>query len=216
MLKLTRKLTNFPFPAAYAFENERSFDTILNLGCGKYPNPLFRGFKFINCDIKKGREVDIILDLDRPLPFKGGVIDKVVLHHVMCHIKHPLKLWKEIDRILRYGGEVAKSACECSDSRYNVDGVYRKERGKTSRNNNHEIGDRGDIEARETIGWLTRKITSMRAKGNNQAVDYLGEEIAAIDGLTKEINRLRAGGVTELADFLNNVRKKRIRKGRDL
>ncbi len=68
----------------------------LNLGC--YDNPL-QGY--INVDKKKYfKHIDKVVDLDRfPYPFKNNEFDEVVMHHVLEHLKEPIKVLEEVYRI---------------------------------------------------------------------------------------------------------------------
>ena len=94
----------------------------LNLGCGDE-------FKdgFINCDKERINGVNFLLDLDSPLPFKNDSVDGISLIGVMAHIKHPRKLMKEVDRILRPKGEALVESCLCScHHKYNPSALYTK------------------------------------------------------------------------------------------
>lgn len=101
----------------------------LNLGCGSEDLKLY-----INGDIKKDKGVEILVDLDSPLPFKSNSCDEVRLAGVIAHVKHPLKLRAEVDRILKDGGTAMISSCSChSGHRHNIGGVYLKNTPKPSR-----------------------------------------------------------------------------------
>lgn len=94
----------------------------LNLGCGDEIPSLY-----VNGDKKKSLGVEILLDLDHPLPFKSDSVDEVRIVGVIGHLKHPLKIRNEIDRILKDGGEAVIGSCTCpSLHRHNVGGRYRK------------------------------------------------------------------------------------------
>jgi SAM-dependent methyltransferase len=94
----------------------------LNLGCGENIRD-----RFLNCDKERIDGLDIILNLDYSLPFKDNSIDRVVLSHIMAHIKHPRKLMKEVDRILKRNCEaiLIDCLCECSH-RFNPTAIYVK------------------------------------------------------------------------------------------
>lgn len=97
-------------------------ETRLDLGCGE---DLREGY--INCDITKSKGIDVVIDLDEPLPFKDISIDYIRIAGVMAHLKEPLKLKKEIDRVLKVGGKVDFCGCTChSPHRFNLSGRYRK------------------------------------------------------------------------------------------
>jgi len=94
----------------------------LNLGCGEQTRS-----GFLNCGIERIEGLDILLNLDYSLPFKDNSIDGVVLSHIMPHIKHPRKLMKEVDRILKPNGEAVLIGCVCEcKHRYNPTGRYVK------------------------------------------------------------------------------------------
>ncbi len=81
----------------------------------------------INCDIQKNERVHVLLHLDRPLPFKDNSVDFILLEGVIAHLKHPLKLRRELGRILKPYGvlEILSSSCKATH-RNNVDGVRQK------------------------------------------------------------------------------------------
>lgn len=97
---------------------------VLNLGCGTDT----KEESIIHADKIKFKGVNILLDLDCPLPFKSNSIDEIYLERVMGHVKHPIKLRKEINRILKYGGNLHCEACGCGDvnPRFNNDNSYTK------------------------------------------------------------------------------------------
>ena len=94
----------------------------LNLGCGEQTRS-----GFLNCGIERIEGLDILMNLDYSLPFKDNSVDGVVLSHIMAHIKHPRKLMKEIDRILKPNCEaiLIDCLCECSH-RFNPTAIYVK------------------------------------------------------------------------------------------
>lgn len=94
----------------------------LNLGCGEKTRS-----GFLNCGIERMEGLDILLNLDYSLPFKDNSIDGVVLSHIMPHIKHPKKLMKEVDRILKPNSEALLIACVCEcKHRFNPTTIYVK------------------------------------------------------------------------------------------
>jgi predicted SAM-dependent methyltransferase len=98
----------------------------LNLGCGERIRD-----GFINCDKVKSKGVQILLDLDSPLPFKDNSIDHIALDQVVAHVEHPFKLMQECERILKQGGQLDITPCLCPPEhrrhRYNLGGGYKKE-----------------------------------------------------------------------------------------
>jgi SAM-dependent methyltransferase len=58
---------------------------------------------------RRGREV-LLADVDEPLPFVNGSFDGVVLKDVLEHVGAPVKLVREVRRVLRPGGRVFASS----------------------------------------------------------------------------------------------------------
>ncbi len=84
---------------------------LLDLGCGNVP--LFGMYRnFVNKTVcvdwdntfHKNDFVDYYVDLNKDLPFEENSFDTVLLSDVLEHIKEPMFLWKEINRILKNGG----------------------------------------------------------------------------------------------------------------
>lgn len=73
----------------------------INLGSGYNPE---KGY--INCDILPECKPDVILDLEKPLPFEDNSVDKVYTCQVLEHIKNFTELMIEIYRVLKPGGEL--------------------------------------------------------------------------------------------------------------
>ena len=73
--------------------------TRLNLGCGFNHKD-----GFINCDNNPDTKPDLILDLERLLPWESGTVDYVLGQEVFEHIRNFVPLMKEIHRILKPGG----------------------------------------------------------------------------------------------------------------
>ncbi len=84
----------------------------LNLGCGKDTDR-----NYLNCDKKRHKGVDIVLDLDaKYLPFNDHSVSFVLLEYVIAHVKHPAHLKKEIKRIV--DGRVIIIPCGSNCSKY--------------------------------------------------------------------------------------------------
>lgn len=86
---------------------------LLDLGCGKVP--LFEVYKdFISDNIcldwgnslHKNEFLDIISDLNNPIPFSDNSFDTIILSDVLEHIKDPFFLWREMSRVLRKDGVI--------------------------------------------------------------------------------------------------------------
>ena len=79
--------------------NKRKAIKKLHLGCGLAIKP-----DYVNLDIKKLPGVDIVHDLNKfPYPFKNNEFDFVEMHHVLEHLKEPLRVIEEIWRISKPG-----------------------------------------------------------------------------------------------------------------
>lgn len=86
---------------------------LLDLGCGKVP--YYEAYKDHVADIvcvdwelsfHGNQHIDFACDLTKPLPFKTGEFDTVLLLDVLEHVPNPQEVWCEIARILRPGGKL--------------------------------------------------------------------------------------------------------------
>jgi len=90
-------------------ENCKSNNTqnlvVLNAGCGS--NWLKKYFpktcKVVGLDINNP-SADISADLEKKLPIKDNTYDAIVLLHVVEHVRNPLAMFEEFERILKPGG----------------------------------------------------------------------------------------------------------------
>lgn len=71
----------------------------LNLGCGHTNLP-----GWLNCDREPGQNVDIVLDLNDPLPFKDDFADEILMAHVLEHIQNWHLVVEDCHRVLKPGG----------------------------------------------------------------------------------------------------------------
>jgi len=78
--------------------------TCLNLGCGKGIRVTTDSEKWINLDMFPNPGVDVVHDLENPLPFEDESIDAILASHVLEHIKNWTGLMKECHRVLRPRG----------------------------------------------------------------------------------------------------------------
>jgi len=80
-------------------------DYRLNLGCGDKP---YKGY--INIDKIKLPCVDLVCDLEYPLPFKDNTISEVRCEHVLEHIKNFMSLMEELHRVCEPGANISITA----------------------------------------------------------------------------------------------------------
>lgn len=70
----------------------------LNLGCGR--NPIDG---YVNLDIAPLPGVDVVHDLEQPLPFDDDIFDEIVGVDLIEHIRDPLALMQELWRVAKPG-----------------------------------------------------------------------------------------------------------------
>src|SRR5262249_193825 len=61
---------------------------------------------FVGADRFSLRGVDVVVDLDLPLPFRSDSVDLVVMSHALEHVRDLLATLKEVYRICRHGARV--------------------------------------------------------------------------------------------------------------
>jgi SAM-dependent methyltransferase len=71
----------------------------LNLGCGRDVRP-----GYVNLDLAKLPRLDVVADLERPLPFADDSFDEVFSSHVLEHVGDLIPLLAELQRIAKPGG----------------------------------------------------------------------------------------------------------------
>ncbi len=71
--------------------------------------PLFRDKNYIGCDIRPGRGVDRIEDVER-LDFYNNSVGTVIMLNTLEHVKNPFDAMKEINRVLRPEGILVMSS----------------------------------------------------------------------------------------------------------
>ncbi len=77
----------------------------LNLGCG---DDIKDGY--VNVDITKLPGVDVLADLNDPLPLKSESVDQIVMKSVLEHLNQTEKVMRELFRILKAGGSLRITA----------------------------------------------------------------------------------------------------------
>lgn len=92
---------------------EHAHGLLLDLGCGKCP--LYEMYKDFIADSvcvdwtnspHGSTFLDVVADLNQPLPFRDATFDTVVMTDVLEHLYQPFQSWAEISRILKSGGKV--------------------------------------------------------------------------------------------------------------
>lgn len=74
----------------------------LNIGCGEDYRE-----GYINCDIRKNVKKDKYFNLnDFPYPFQDNEIDLVYMKNVLLYFDEPIKILKELARIVKKGGKI--------------------------------------------------------------------------------------------------------------
>jgi SAM-dependent methyltransferase len=73
----------------------------LNLGCGRDFRP-----GYVNLDLARIRGVDVVADLEKPLPFQDGTFDEVFTSHVLEHVSDLISLLGELQRICKPGAVI--------------------------------------------------------------------------------------------------------------
>jgi ubiquinone/menaquinone biosynthesis C-methylase UbiE len=73
----------------------------LNLGCGRDIRP-----GYLNLDLAKIPGLDVVADLEKPLPFADDSFDEVFTSHVLEHVSDLFALLGELRRICRPGATI--------------------------------------------------------------------------------------------------------------
>jgi len=74
----------------------------LNLGCGEKALPSSADERWTNLDSTEFAGVDVVHDLNHPLPFEDESFDYILLDNVLEHFERPaaVRLINEMDRVL--------------------------------------------------------------------------------------------------------------------
>lgn len=83
---------------------KKKLPRLINLGCGNRPGDKKLGW--INLDIDKTCNPDIVRDLDKCLPFNDNSVDQVRASHVIEHVDDVFNFMYEIWRVSKHGGKV--------------------------------------------------------------------------------------------------------------
>ncbi len=74
---------------------------MLDLGCGRG-----KPAGMVGLDLSPHPGVDVLADLERPLPFADDSFDGARLRHVVEHVADLVSLLRQVHRVLRPGGRV--------------------------------------------------------------------------------------------------------------
>lgn len=93
----------------------------LQIGCGARGRP-----EWVDLDRVPLPGVDVVADLDRPLPFANGVFDEVLAEHVLEHVADLVALLGELARICRPGARLAVVVPHFSSVGAHTDPTHRR------------------------------------------------------------------------------------------
>jgi len=82
----------------------------LNLGCGKDIKISTELREWINLDALKLPGVEVVHDLEKPLPFEDNYFEEVFASHVLEHINNFMGLMEELYRVCK-NGAIIKIIC---------------------------------------------------------------------------------------------------------
>jgi len=85
------------YPSSHKFGGKK----VLNVGCG---NSVYRHPNVINLDAYGGSGVDLVHDLNKPLPFEDSSFDYIIANHILEHIDNWWDCFKELARVVKVGG----------------------------------------------------------------------------------------------------------------
>jgi len=90
-----------------ALRDKPSGLTLLDLGAGpQYFRVLTERFSVIAVDKERYEGINVLADLNKPLPFSDESADIIFLSHTLEHIAEPQRLIDECYRILKKGGTI--------------------------------------------------------------------------------------------------------------
>lgn len=79
---------------------------VLDLGCGLEKIKPEKGEKVIGVDYLREKGVDVVANLEKPLPFPKNFADKVYSNHTFEHINNAKQLIEECWRVTKHQGEI--------------------------------------------------------------------------------------------------------------
>ena len=86
-------------------QNVNKSALLFDIGAGTQPFAELLGhFNTYTVDFNPYKGIDVVTDLNNPLPVRDSVVDIVVMSNLIEHIPEPLALLKESKRILKPGG----------------------------------------------------------------------------------------------------------------
>ncbi len=84
-----------------ARERMKGKKLFLNLGSGSKPM-----LNYVNIDKEAGSSVDLVLDLEKGIPFSDNSVEKIYCGSFFEHLKNPNSFLKEVFRVLKKGASI--------------------------------------------------------------------------------------------------------------
>jgi len=139
----------------------------LNVGCGRDIKP-----GHINIDMAKLPGVDVVCNLEEPLPFKNNHFDYVYCKSVLEHIQNYLQIMEEFHRITKPQGVIHLDVPHCTSILAYTDPTHKRFFGYDSMRY-FAKGDEYDFYTSASFRILSRKLifTCGRFKLLNFIVD---------------------------------------------
>src|SRR5262252_496917 len=108
-----------------AIQAERHTRDVLNLGCGRQPDP-----RAVNLDITPATNPDVVHDLNaRPWPFPDDQFSEVLMFDVIEHLDDLLGVMEELHRVCRDGAVVKITTPHFSSANSFTDPTHRHHLG---------------------------------------------------------------------------------------
>jgi SAM-dependent methyltransferase len=106
-------------------ENDKKVFCDLGPGTAPYHELTDKFYKYLGVDMFPYKHVNIVADLNQPLPLRDNSCDIIFITNVLEHIALPESLFREIFRILRPGGYCLGSAPFLHPTHYHPYDFYR-------------------------------------------------------------------------------------------